>query len=153
MITGQPYQDRREAGQILAAHVRKYYGGTHDAIVLALPRGGVPVGFEVARVRGASLDVFLVRKLGVPRQPELAMGAIATGGYELLNHQLIAQLGISPLQIAEVADRETSELRRREALYRSGRPPLDVQGSVVFLVRSEERRVGKECRSRWGQDV
>ena len=133
MLTGQPYQDRREAGRILAVHVREYYE-TNDAIVLALPRGGVPVGFEIARVLGAPLDVFLVRKLGVPRQPELAMGAIATGGYELLNHRLIAQLGITPLQIAEVADRETSELRRREALYRVGRPPLDVQGSVVFLV-------------------
>src|SRR5688572_17141024 len=134
MITGQPYQDRREAGQILAAHVREYYDGTNDAIVLALPRGGVPVGFEVARVLGAPLDVFLVRKLGVPHQPELAMGAIATGGYELLDHQLVAQLGITPLQIAEIADREIAELRRREALYRIGRPPLDVQGGVVFLV-------------------
>jgi putative phosphoribosyl transferase len=134
MITGQAYRDRREAGQILAAHVREYYGGTSDAIVLALPRGGVPVGFEVARVLGAPLDVFLVRKLGVPHQPELAMGAIATGGYELLNHQLIAQLGITPLQIAEIADREIAELRRRESLYRVGRPPLEVQGGVVFLI-------------------
>jgi putative phosphoribosyl transferase len=132
-ITGQPYFDRREAGQILAAHIREQFPTT-QAIVLALPRGGVPVGFEIARALDAPLDVFLVRKLGVPRQPELAMGAIATGGYEVLNEQLIADLGITPLQIAEVADREMAELRRREALYRAGRPPLDVEDRVVYLV-------------------
>jgi len=133
MISGQPYFDRREAGQILAAHIREQYGAL-AAVVLALPRGGVPVGFEVARAFDAPLDVFLVRKLGVPRQPELAMGAIATGGYEVLNQQLIARLGISPLQIAEVADREMGELRRRQSLYRAGQPPLEVQGRVVLLI-------------------
>jgi predicted phosphoribosyltransferase len=133
MITGQPYLDRREAGQILARHIREQFSATH-AIVLALPRGGVPVGFEVARALDALLDIFLVRKLGVPREPEFAMGAIATGGYEVLNDQLIADLGITPLQVAEVADRETAELRRREALYRAGRPPIDIEGRVVYLV-------------------
>ena len=134
MIIGQPYLDRREAGQILAAHVREYYGDATNAIVLALPRGGVPVGFEVARALDAPLDVFLVRKLGVPWQPELAMGAIATGGFEILNEELVSQLGITPFQIAEVADRETVEMRRREALYRAGRAPLDAYGRFVFLV-------------------
>ena len=133
MISGQPYRDRREAGQVLAAHIREQYHAT-DPVVLALPRGGVPVGLEVARAFDAPMDVFLVRKLGVPRQPELAMGAIATGGYELLNHELIAQLGIGPLQVAEVADRETAELRRRETLYRAGKPPLSVRGRVTFLI-------------------
>jgi len=134
MFTGQPYADRHEAGQILAAHIRESVHDTDDAFVLALPRGGVPVGFEVARMLDVPLDVFLVRKLGVPRQPELAMGAIATGGFEVLNQVLISQLGITPLQIADVADRETAELRRREALYRAGRPPLDVQGRLVILI-------------------
>jgi predicted phosphoribosyltransferase len=133
MTGGQPYLDRREAGQILAAHIRRRYDAV-EPVVLALPRGGVPVGFEVARAFEAPLDVFLVRKLGVPREPELAMGAIATGGFELLHHELIRQLGISPWQIAEVADREMAELRRREALYRAGRPPIDVKGRVTILV-------------------
>ncbi|MGH7956133.1 MAG: phosphoribosyltransferase [Opitutaceae bacterium] len=133
MITGQPYFDRRAAGQILASHIREQFD-RGEATVLALPRGGVPVGFEVARAIDAPLDVFLVRKLGFPRQPELAMGAIATGGYEVLDENLIAQLGVTPLQVADVADRETAELRRREELYRAGRPPLDVEGRVVYLV-------------------
>ena len=133
MITGQPYLDRREAGQILAAHIREQFPAS-NSIVLALPRGGVPVGFEVARALDAPLDVFLVRKLGVPRQPEYAMGAIATGGYEVLNDQLIAELGITPLQVADVADRETAELRRREAIYRAGRPPIELEGRMVYLV-------------------
>ena len=134
MFTGQLYADRHEAGQILATHIRESVHDTADAFVLALPRGGVPVAFEVARMLDVPLDVFLVRKLGLPRQPELAMGAIATGGFEVLNQELIAQLGITPLQIADVADRETAELRRREALYRAGRPPLDVQGRLVILI-------------------
>jgi putative phosphoribosyl transferase len=133
MITGQPYLDRREAGQILAAHIREQFPAG-NSLVLALPRGGVPVAFEVAHALDAPLDVFLVRKLGVPRQPELAMGAIASSGYELLNDQIIAELGITPLQIAEVADRETAEMWRREALYRAARPPIEVQGRVVYLI-------------------
>jgi putative phosphoribosyl transferase len=134
MFTGQPYLDRREAGQVLAAQIRDSVPDTADAFVLGLPRGGVPVAFEVAERLEAPLDVFLVRKLGVPRQPELAMGAIATGGFEVLNQALISQLGITPLQVADVADRETGELRRREALYRAGRPPLDVHGRLVLLI-------------------
>jgi predicted phosphoribosyltransferase len=133
MITGLPYLDRREAGQVLAAQLRERYA-TVDPLVLALPRGGVPVASEVARAFDAPLDVFLVRKLGVPREPEMAMGAIASGGYEFLNDALIAHLGITPLQIAAVADRETHELRRREALYRGGRPPVDPRGRVTFVI-------------------
>jgi predicted phosphoribosyltransferase len=133
MITGPPYLDRREAGQILAAQLREQYGAVNP-LVLALPRGGVPVAFEVARAFDVPLDVLLVRKLGVPRDPELAMGAIASSGYEYLDNALIAHLGITPLQIAAVADRETNELRRREALYRAGRPPFDPRGRITFVI-------------------
>lgn len=127
------YQDRREAGRVLGAQLRER-GPLIDPVVLALARGGVPVGFEVARALDAPLDVFVVRKLGVPQQPEFAMGAIASGGFEVLNDPLIAELGITPLEIASVADREVAELARREALYRRGRPPIDVRGHTCILV-------------------
>jgi putative phosphoribosyl transferase len=133
MIEPRPYRDRREAGQILAAHVREHVSGS-PAAVLALPRGGVPVGFEVARVLEAPLDVFVVRKLGVPQQPELAMGAIATGGFQLLNEPLIADLGISRRAIQEVTAREDTELAARERKYRAIRAPVEVRGRVVVLV-------------------
>lgn len=133
MTTGQPYRDRREAGQILAVHVQEG-PKTADAVVLALPRGGVPVGFEIACALSAPLDVFVVRKLGVPTHPELAMGAIVRNGFELLNESLIADLGISRFQIAAVADRETEELHRRERLYRENHAPLEVRGRTVILV-------------------
>lgn len=129
----EPYRDRVQAGQILAATVRERLGAI-DAVVLALPRGGLPVGFEVAREMESPLDVFVVRKLGVPSQSELAMGAIASGGYEVLNRALIAQLGITEIEIAAVADREMNELNRREALYRGDRPPADVRGRAAILV-------------------
>ena len=130
----QPYRDRREAGQILAAHVQRKIPGEDAAVVLALARGGVPVGFEVAHTLGSPLDVFVVRKLGVPSHPELAMGAIADNGYELLNENLIAELGLSRLQIAAVADRETEELHRRADAYRAHRPAVDVHGRTAILV-------------------
>lgn len=133
MRAGQPYSDRREAGRILAEHVRDQFASA-DAVVLALPRGGMPVGLEVAWLLGAPLDVLVVRKLGVPIHPELAMGAIASGGFEVLNKTLVAELGITPLQIADVADRETTELQRREVLYRENRPPVDVHGRTAILV-------------------
>lgn len=129
----RPYRDRREAGQILAAHVREQLDSA-PAAVLALPRGGVPVGFEVARVLEAPLDVFVVRKLGVPQQPELAMGAIASGGFELLNEPLISDLGISRREIREVVEQEEVELAERERKYRAIRPPVNVRGRVVILV-------------------
>jgi putative phosphoribosyl transferase len=105
-----------------------------DAIVLALPRGGVPVGFEVARVLGAPLDVVVVRKLGVPRQPELAMGAIGSGGVCVLNEELIRLEGISREDVDATAAREAQEVERREQLYRAGRPALEVPNRTVILV-------------------
>lgn len=127
------YRNRREAGQVLGAQLRER-GPLIDPAVLALPRGGVPVGLEVARALDAPLDVFVVRKLGVPQQPEFAMGAIASGGFEVLNKSLIAELGITPIEIAAIADREIAELGRRETLYRGGRPPIDVRDRTCILV-------------------
>lgn len=129
----RPYRDRREAGRILAGQLREQTSGP-SAVVLALPRGGVPVGYEVARALGAPLDVFVVRKLGVPQQPELAMGAIASGGFRLLNEPLIADLGISRRAIQDVAEREDAELAARERQYRAVRPPVEVRGRIVLLV-------------------
>jgi predicted phosphoribosyltransferase len=103
-------------------------------LVLALPRGGVPVGFEVARALSAPLDVFLVRKLGVPGREELAMGAIASGGILILNEDIVHRLGISERLIQDALMRERRELERREALYRRGRTPLDVAGRTVVIV-------------------
>lgn len=127
------YRDRREAGRILGAQLRDR-GRLIDPVVLALPRGGVPVGLEVARALDAPLDVFVVRKLGLPRQPELAMGAIATGGFEVLNTRLIAELGVTPFEIAAIADREVAELARRETLYRGGRSPVNVRERSCVIV-------------------
>src|SRR3954449_11154543 len=110
------FRDRAQAGRQLAARLTAY-AGRPDVLVLALPRGGVPVGYEVARALRAPLDVFLVRKLGVPGQEELAMGAIATGGVRVLNDDTVAALGISPDVIDRVAAAELRELRRRERAY------------------------------------
>ena len=110
------------------------YANRPDVIVLALPRGGVPVADEVARALGAPLDVFVVRKLGVPGSEELAMGAVATGGVRVLNDQLVNRLGIPDHLIDAVAVREGQELARRERLYRGGRPLLDVRDRTVILV-------------------
>jgi erythromycin esterase-like protein/predicted phosphoribosyltransferase len=127
------FRDRREAGRVLAEKLTAY-ANRSDVLVLALPRGGVPVGYEVAGALGAPLDVFVVRKLGVPGYEELAMGAVATGGVLVLNDQLVERLGIPQHIIDAVAARERQELARRERLYRSGRPPLDVRGRTVILV-------------------
>lgn len=133
MSDGSPYRNRREAGRILADHVRKEVNAAHT-VVLALPRGGVPVGLEVARALGARLDVFVVRKLGAPIQPELAMGAIASGGIRILNQRVIAELGITEKDIVAVADREAAELARREKSFRGNQPPAELRGRVVILV-------------------
>jgi predicted phosphoribosyltransferase len=125
--------DRQDAGRALAAKLDAYRGRP-DVLVLGLPRGGVPVAAEVARALGVPLDVLLVRKLGVPSQPELAMGAIAEGGAEVLNRDLIQQLGLPPAVIEAVAARERSELERRLRVYRSGRPAASLAGRVVLLV-------------------
>ena len=127
------YRDRRQAGKALALELAGYVG-RDDVVVLALPRGGVPVAFEVAQALHAPLDVFLVRKLGVPWHEELAMGAIASGGVCVLNEEVVRQLGIDATSIDAVAAREQAELHRREQLYRQGRPDLDLEGKTVIVV-------------------
>jgi erythromycin esterase-like protein/predicted phosphoribosyltransferase len=127
------FRDRREAGRVLAEKLAAY-ANRPDVVVLALPRGGVPVAYEVARRLVAPLDVFVVRKLGVPGYDELAMGAVATGGVRVLNDELVERLGIPDQMIDAVAANERQELARRERLYRGGRPPPDVCGRTVILV-------------------
>ena len=127
------FRDRREAGRLLATKLAAY-ANRPDVIVLALPRGGVPVAYEVARALNAPLDIFLVRKLGVPGYEELAMGAIATGGVRVLNDQLVGGLRIPDYKVDEVAASEQQELARRERLYRGDRPAPDVRGRTVILV-------------------
>ena len=127
------FRDRRAAGQALAASLTAY-ADQADVIVLALPRGGVPVGYEVAMALHLPLDVFLVRKLGVPGHEELAMGAIASGGAMVLNHDVIADMAISEQTLDLVAAAEDAELARREWAYRNGRPALHVAGQGVILV-------------------
>jgi len=136
MINGplrRPFRDRRDAGRFLATKLSDY-ADRADVLVLALPRGGVPVGYEVARALHAPLDVFLVRKLGVPGHEELAMGAIATGGVRVVNQQLVQALGIPPAAVEAVVAREQQELERRERAYRDDRPPPDVRGRTCILV-------------------
>ena len=127
------YRDRRAAGAVLAARLGRY-AGRPDVVVLGLPRGGVPVAFEVARELRAPLDVFLVRKLGVPGHEELAMGAIASGGVEVINRDVVERLEIPLHVVARVAARELRELARREIAYRAGRPALDLSARTVILV-------------------
>ena len=127
------FRDRHDAGRRLAAELRGY-AGRADVIVLALPRGGVPVGWEVARALAAPLDVFVVRKLGVPGEEELAMGAVATGGVRVLNERLTTALGIPAYVIDAVTGWQQRELARRERLYRGDRPAPEVGGRTVILV-------------------
>jgi len=127
------YQDRADAGRRLAALLTEY-ADRPDVIVLALPRGGVPVGFEVARVLHAMLDVFLVRKLGLPGYEELAMGAIASGGVIVVNEEVVRQFRIAPGTLEGVAEQELQEMERREAVYRHGRSFPDISGRTVILV-------------------
>ncbi len=128
-----PFRDRAEAGRMLAETLREY-ANRDEVVVLALPRGGVPVGFEVAKALKAPLDVFVVRKLGLPGQEELAMGAIASGGVRVLNRELIRAVGIPNDVVEQVTQEEQRELERREREYRDGRPPVDVRGRTVILV-------------------
>jgi len=127
------FRDRYEAGQQLAARLRAY-ADHPDVLVLALPRGGVPVAYEVARALHAPLDVFLVRKLGVPGHEELAMGAIASGGIRVLNPDTVRILRVPADVLDAAAAREEKELQRRERAYRDDRPPPDVRGRTVILV-------------------
>jgi putative phosphoribosyl transferase len=127
------FRDRAEAGRFLAGRLQRY-AGRDDVIVLALPRGGVPVGYEVARSLGAPLDVLSVRKVGVPGHEELAMGAVATGGELVLDEGLVTRLGIPLSELRRRIVEEIRELERREAAYREGRPPLSLEGKTVVLV-------------------
>jgi putative phosphoribosyl transferase len=127
------FADRREAGKELAARLEGYRG-RHHVVVLALPRGGVPVAFEVAEALGAPLDIFVVRKLGMPGQPEFAIGAIASGGGVVLNDEAIRRHHVPKSQIDAVAREELVELQRREQAYRQGRPLIDLHGRTVILV-------------------
>ena len=127
------FADRFEAGLLLASKLGEFRN-RDDVVVLALPRGGVPVGYEVANELDAPLDVFVVRKLGVPGQEELAMGALASGGILLVNRDVVEALGISQQTIDAAASREQHELERREREYRDGRSPIEVQRRTVILV-------------------
>ncbi len=127
------FHDRTQAGRLLAARLTPY-ARRDDVLVLALPRGGVPVGYEVARALEAPLDVYVVRKLGVPGQEELALGAIASGGVRVLNQDVVRAVGIDEGSIDAIAAREQAELARREALYRGDRQPPAVAGRTVVLV-------------------
>ena len=127
------FQDRRHAGRVLAGKL-DHYGDRRDVVVLALPRGGVPVAFEVAEALDAPLDLFLVRKLGTPGHRELAMGAIASGGIRVLNDDVVRWYGIAPAAIDAVAQEEQRELERRELAYREGREPAVLEGRIVVLV-------------------
>jgi putative phosphoribosyl transferase len=128
-----PFRDRAEAGRLLGAKLAGR-DWPKDSIVLALPRGGVPVAFEVARALALPLDVIVVRKLGVPWQPELAMGAIASGGMRVLDQELIRLERISQEDVEAIAAREKLEAERRERLYRAARPPLELRDRTVILV-------------------
>jgi putative phosphoribosyl transferase len=127
------FRDRSDAGRQLATRLMRY-AGRPDVLVLALPRGGVPVAYEVAKQLGATLDVFLVRKLGVPGYEELAMGAIASGGVRVINDEVVSYLKIPEEVINAVAAEEQQELERREKEYRGDRPPPDVKGRAVILI-------------------
>jgi putative phosphoribosyl transferase len=127
------FADRIDAGQQLAAWLLRY-AQRQDVVVLALPRGGVVVGYQVARALNVALDILTVRKLGVPGHEELAMGAIATGGVHVLHEEVVRSLGITAETMQEAVVREGNELRRREAAYRAGRPALKLQGRTVIVV-------------------
>jgi predicted phosphoribosyltransferase len=133
MYTDIRFRDRREAGRRLAAEFLSY-AGRSDLLVLALPRGGVPVGYEVARALGAPLDVFLVRKLGTPGHEELAMGAVASGGIRVLNDDVVSALGLDKQVIEAAVEHETRILSDRERRYRGDRPATPLADRIVLLV-------------------
>jgi len=127
------FEDRVQAGQQLA-QMLKSYAGRKDLVVLGIPRGGVPVAFEVAKVLQAPLDIFFSRKLGVPGQEELAFGAITSGGARVVDQDLVEELRISEEEIEQITEGVKHELERREKLYRGGRAPLRVEGKIVILI-------------------
>lgn len=132
-VSCMPYRDRTEAGRALSRGLGAY-AGRSDTVVLGLPRGGVPVAFEVARALHAPLDIFIVRKLGLPSQPELAMGAIASGGAWVVNEDVLREGGVGHAEFEAALAREAAELRRREELYRAGRPALRLEDRVVLVI-------------------
>jgi putative phosphoribosyl transferase len=127
------FQDRREAGQALAKELSDY-ADREDVVVLGLPRGGVPVAFEVSEALDVPLDVFVVRKLGLPRNPELAMGAIASGGVRVMNDEVLRRSSVSDEEIEAVVEEERDKLEAREKIYRGARPRVDLEGKTVLLV-------------------
>jgi len=127
------FEDRFDAGRFLAQQL-KHHAGKPNVTVLALPRGGVPVAFEIARALGAPLDVFVVRKLGAPGYEELAMGAIATGGVRVFNEEVIQHLGVSESWIEASIQEQQEELQRREEAYRGDRAPVEIENHTVILV-------------------
>lgn len=131
--SGRVFRDRQEAGRVLAEELGAYRGAD-GLLVLGLARGGIPVGWEVASALHAPLDVFLVRKLGVPQWTELAMGAVARGGGVVMNDDVVSSINVGDEEIRAVIDRETAELERREQAYRGGRPAADPRGKTVILV-------------------
>ncbi|HVS51959.1 MAG TPA: phosphoribosyltransferase family protein [Opitutaceae bacterium] len=133
MPAAHPYRDRAAAGRVLAQHLA-HHRERPGVVVLGLPRGGVPVALEVARFLGAPLDIFLVRKLGLPGEEEFALGAIASGGVRLLDDALVAAVHLPPDEIERIVRRETAELRRRENLYRANRPELALTGRHLIVV-------------------
>src|SRR5215212_5060379 len=126
------FRDRQEAGQVLASRL-EHYRDTNDTVVLALPRGGVPVAYEVARELKAPLDFFVVRKLGAPGFPEVAVGAIASGDVAVTNDDATRGFGITPAQLEEITEAERRELHRREKAYRDDRPAVDIDGKTVIV--------------------
>jgi predicted phosphoribosyltransferase len=132
-MADQVFRDRTHAGQVLARALTAF-ANRPDVLVLGLPRGGVPVAFEVAEALHAPLDVFVVRKLGVPGREEYAMGALASGGVRVINDKVLSLLDIPQQAVDAVIESEQRELERRESLYRDGRPPIDVRGRTVILV-------------------
>lgn len=132
-MDGTRFRDREHAGKILASRLPTW-AGRSDAVALALPRGGVPVAYEIARALRLPLDVFVVRKLGVPGHEELAMGAVASGGGVVLNDDVVAHLGVPAAAVRQEVEREQAEVARREAAYRGDRPPLDLRGATALLV-------------------
>lgn len=127
------FENRKEAGQQLAQELSEY-AGRDDVVVLGLPRGGVPVAFEVAKALKAPLDVFVVRKLGLPRNPELAMGAIASGDVRVMNENVVRKSGVSDRAIERVIEQEREKLKEREEIYRGARPRVDLEGKTVLLI-------------------
>jgi predicted phosphoribosyltransferase len=129
---GRRFQDRRDAGRALGDELDRF--AADDPVVVALPRGGVPVGYEVALALGAPLDIVLVRKLGAPGHPELGIGALGEEGRAIVDLELLRDLGVTPAQLEATVEQEGRELARRAAVYRPGHPPVDVAGRLVILV-------------------